>query len=34
MYFSAIDCVDIASHSSARGRQTTVRWQTHTAARA
>jgi len=28
MYFSAIDCVDIARRSSARGRQTTVRWQT------
>jgi len=29
MYFSAIyiDCVDIAMRSSARGRQTTVRWQ-------
>ena len=29
MYFSAmyIDCVDIARRSSARGRQTTVRWQ-------
>jgi len=29
MYFSVmyIDCVDIARRSSARGRQTTVRWQ-------
>jgi len=37
MYFSVIiDCVDIARHSSARGCQTTLRWQkqvyTHTAA--
>jgi len=28
MYFSAcIDCIDIARRYSARGRQTTVRWQ-------
>jgi len=29
MYFSLmyIDCVDIARRSSARGRQTTLRWQ-------
>jgi len=36
MYFSAVHCVDIARRSSARGRQTTVRWKktrlhTHTA---
>jgi len=27
MNFSAMHCVDIARHSSVRGRQTTVRWQ-------